>query len=108
MYKSKWKPNASQRKEFAQRMQDPDEKTAFEERKAAKKQKFYDSIHEQGIKSYIPSREQHDFCMFERPDNLTSEQENACNLVASGFILNEKVDHYFIHIVNELRRKINL
>jgi hypothetical protein len=84
-------------------MQDPDEKAAYEKRKSAKKQKFYDSINEKGIKSYIPT---HDFCTFEKPLDLTSEQEDACNFVASGFILNEKVDHYYIHIVNELRRKI--
>ena len=41
MYKYKWKPNASQRREFAEKMQDPKEKAAYEQRKIDKK--LYDS-----------------------------------------------------------------
>ena len=41
MYKYKWKPNASQRREFAEKMQDPEEKAAYEQRKIDKK--LYDS-----------------------------------------------------------------
>jgi hypothetical protein len=104
-YNKRWRPNASQRREFALRMQDPEEKAAYEARKEAKKQKFYDSINEKGIKSYVPTRAQHDFCVFNRPSNLTSEQEDACNFVCGAFALNEPVDHYYIHIVNELIRK---
>ena len=32
----KWKPNASQRREFAERMRDPEEKSAYETKKAEK------------------------------------------------------------------------
>ena len=106
MYKHHWTPSKSARREFAIKMQtDKEFADAYNQRKEAKKEKFLKSIEETGQKSYVPTQAQHDFCVFERPGFLTDEQEDACNFVAFAFACNEKVDHYYIHIVNELRRK---
>jgi hypothetical protein len=94
MYK-KWKPNQKQRRAFAIKMQDTEEQIAYEKRK---NERLFKS-------SFVPTLLQHDFCVFNRPKNLTSEQEDACNLVATAFACNVKIEHYYIHIVNELIRK---
>lgn len=103
--KLKWKPSASQRRAFAERMKDPDEQAAYNDRKSAKKEKFYDSLDAPGSGcNYVATQSQHDFCVFNRPPNLTPDQDDACNQVAFSFSCNEKIDHYYIHIVNELIR----
>lgn len=98
----KWKPNAAQRRAFALRMQDPAEREAYEQRKAEKRK--YGNWSQ---KSFIPTREQHDFCfrnleLFDSP-----EEQNAANIVMSGYSCSEKVHHSFIHIVNEKRRQFS-
>ncbi len=105
----KWKPSKSQRREFAIRMQDPQEKAAYEARKEEKAQKrragsSFDYNKAGGF--YVPTREQHDFCF----DNMhlfnSPEEIDAANFVMSGYICNEKVHHDYIHIVNEKRRNL--
>lgn len=97
----RWKPNASQRREFAKRMQDPEEKASYEQRKADKK--LYDNWKD---KDFVPTKEQYDFVVANRDLFITSEEEDAANIVFSGYALNEKVNHRFIHIVNEKRRTV--
>lgn len=102
----KWKPSASQRRAFAERMQDPNEQAAYNQRKQDKKDKFYQSLETKNTGcSFTPTKEQHDFAMFNRPNDITPEQMDACIQVISAFSCNEKVDHYYIHIVNDMRRK---
>lgn len=105
----RWSPSKSQRREFAQKMQnDSDFANAYNERKAAKKEKFYESLESKDSGSrFVPSKAQHDYAVFDRSQNTTDEHDEACNMVASAFACNEKCDHRFIHIVNELRRKVN-
>lgn len=104
-YKYKWKPSASQRRAFAEKMKDPDEQAAYELRKRQRREKDFESSFTKGIRSYVPTKEQHDFATFNRPDDMTPEQEDACNQVASAFDCMDKIDHTYIHIVNEMRRK---
>ena len=95
----KWKPNASQRREFAQRMQNPEEKAAYENKKAEKK--LYDNWKD---KDFVPTKEQADFCFNHSNLFITEEEKDAINFVTSAYSLNEKVNHCYIHIVNEKRR----
>jgi len=103
-----WKPSKTQRREFAQRMQNDSEfAESYNNRKREKEEKRRASSkfdYRTAGGSYIPTKVQHDFCLEMVGEDLTSEQENACNIVASGYACNEKVDHDFIHIVNELIR----
>jgi hypothetical protein len=102
----KWKPSASQRRAFAERMKDPDEQKAYNIRKAEKKEKFYDSLKSPGTgANYVPTKAQHDFCVFNRKGIETPEQEDAANQICFGYSCNEKVDHFYIHIINEIIRK---
>jgi len=98
-YKYKWKPNAAQRKEFAERMQNPEEKKAYEERKFQKRQ--YDNWKD---KDFVPTKEQHDFCFNHSELFVTTEEITAMNMVMSGFSCQDKINHSYIHIVNEKRR----
>lgn len=103
----KWKPSKSQRREFAIKMQtDVDYAEAYNERKKRKKENFITSCEKLGSGFLCTAtKEQHDFAVFNRPSDLTAEQEDALNQVAFSFSCNEKIDHYYIHLVNELRRK---
>lgn len=96
----KWKPNATQRRAFAEKMQDADEKAAYENKKAEKR--LYDNWKD---KDFIPTKEQNDFCFNNMNLFVTSDEKNACNMILSAFGLNEKTNHCYIHIVNEKRRK---
>jgi len=106
----KWRPSITQRREFAERMKDPDEKKAYENRKIAKADKRrsdskFNYYTAGGM--YIPTQQQFEFCL-NRPSDLTDEEEFAFNMVMSGFSLNEKVHHDYIHIVNEKMRSISV
>ncbi len=105
----KWKPSASQRKAFAEKMKDPTEQEAYYNRKSQKAEKRRASSkfdYNTAGGEYVPTKEQHDFCLFSWPSNTTSEQDTARNIVMSGYACNEKVHHDYIHLVNELRRTI--
>jgi len=95
----RWKPNASQRAAFRERMSDPLEQQAYEQRKAEKR--LYENWKD---KDFVPTKEQYEFC-FEHGELFeTHEQTDARNFVCSGWVCQEKVPHCYIHIVNELRR----
>ena len=103
----RWRPSKSQRKAFAIRMQDPEEQAAYTARKEERAEKrratsVFDYDKAGGM--YVATKEQHDFAMWKRPANLTPEQEDAFNQVASSYICQEKIHHDLIHMVNELRR----
>jgi ATP-dependent helicase YprA (DUF1998 family) len=95
----KWKPNASQRRAFAEKMQDPQEKEDYEERKRAKKN--YDNWKD---KDFVPTKEQNDFVMQNRSLFVAPEEEDAANQIVYGYGCKEKIPHKYIHIINEKRR----
>lgn len=103
----KWRPSASQRKAFAQKMQDPDEQIAYQKRKDEKADKRrstskYDYNTAGG--QYVPTQAQYDFVMRNMDSFNTSEEIDAANMVMFGYTSNEKVNHDYIHVVNEKRR----
>ena len=106
--KYKWKPNATQRREFAERMKDPDEQKAYSDRKIAKNTYSNNPLSFKH-KSFIPTETQYKHaqkmflsCPIDNP--LTIEQRDACNQVIYGYSCQEKVHHDYIHIINEHRR----
>lgn len=104
----RWKPSASQRRAFAERMKDPNEKAAYEARKVARVEKRRASSqfdYETAGGQYVPTREQYDYCMQNMHLADTPAVENAFNSVIYGFTCREKVPHDHIHMVNELRRQ---
>lgn len=100
----KWKPSASQRREFAQRMQNPDERAAYEKRKedrsAAKRANSKFNYSTAGGK-YIPTQSQYEFVMTHPDVFKTPEEQDAANQIIYGYTSNEKIHHDYIHIVNE-------
>lgn len=106
----RWKPSKSQRREFAKNMQDEVFKAEYYARKEAKAEKRrstseFDYNSAGGF--YVPTKEQHDFCISNMNLFETSKEKDACNFVMSGYSLQEKIHHDFIHIVNEKRRFLN-
>jgi hypothetical protein len=100
----KWKPSASQRKAFAQKMQDPDEQLAYIKRKEDKLEKKrstskYDYKTAGG--EYVPTKAQHDFVINNMGQFVSSDEKDAANMVIYGYVNNEKIHHDNIHIVNE-------
>ena len=103
----KWKPSKSQRKAFAERMQDPIERTAYETRKvekAAKRRETSSFDYDKAGGEYVPTKEQYLFVFRNLDLFKTPQEKNAAEIILSGYSLNEKVHHDFIHIVNEIRR----
>lgn len=104
----KWKPSKTARREFAQKMQnDSDFAAAYYQRKEEKAEKrragsSYDYATAGG--RYVPTREQHDFCLQNMHLAETSEQQDAFNQVLYGYSCQEKIHHDYIHVVNEIRR----
>lgn len=107
----KWKPSKTQRREFAIKMQDIEEREAYEQRKqdrAAKKRAGSKHNYQTAGGNYVPTKQQFDFCLTEiRNLNLNKDQEMAANQVLFGYNNNEKIHHDYIHIINELRRNNN-
>lgn len=106
----RWKPSASQRRAFAERMQNPAEKAQYEQRKLDKEQKRRASSkfdYNSAGGNYIPTQSQynHAFEFAGKPElTLTAEQLSAIDMVMYGYTCQEKVHHDYIHIVNELIR----
>jgi len=56
--------------------------------------------------NYIPTLAQYEKAFeFLRTKNLTVVQKSACQMILSAYILQEKIHHDQIHIVNELIRE---
>ena len=103
----RWKPSASQRKAFAEKMQDPEEKAAYYERKEARADarrstSQFDYCSAGG--NYVPTQAQYEAAIRFKWRELTPIQDDACNQVMYGYSCQEKVHHDYIHIVNELNR----
>jgi hypothetical protein len=106
-----WKPSKSQRKEFAQRMQnDPDYASAYYARQKARIQKRQSSSkfdYENRGGMFVPTLQQHNFCFENLHLFQTREERDAANTVMYGWSCNERVSHDDIHIVNEKMRNHN-
>jgi hypothetical protein len=104
----KWRPSASAKREFAQKMNsDVEFANAYKQRKldkAIKRRSESQFDYDKAGGNYVPTRDQYDFCMSHMPLFTTSEQKYAANQVIYGFSCSEKVHHDYIHIVNEVRR----
>lgn len=109
----RWKPSRSQKRDFAQRMQDPEERAAYYQRKEDRKKKNKASSkfdYETAGGNYVPTQHQYETSLkMLSDDELTSEQKDAANQVIYGYTTNEKIHHDYIHLVNEWERgsKIN-
>lgn len=105
----KWKPSKTQRRQFAERMQNPEERAAYEARKRERADKRragskYEYASAGG--EYIPTREQYAAAMeMNTTAATTAEERSAANMVIYGYNCQEKVHHDYIHLVNEYRRK---
>jgi hypothetical protein len=104
----KWRPSASQRREFAERMKDPVEKAAYEarkEEKAAKRRAGSRFDYESAGGSYVPTQGQYEFCNTHPELFVGIEKGCACASVIMAYLNQNKVHHDYIHIVNEVWRK---
>jgi hypothetical protein len=106
----KWKPSALQKREFANNMKNEEfvnEYYAKREAKVDKRRSTSQFDYNAAGGNYVPTREQYIFCVDNINQFETREEIDAMNFVMSGYVMNEKVHHDYIHIVNEKRRKIN-
>jgi hypothetical protein len=105
----KWRSSPTQRREFAQKMNNDSEFAAeYEARKQAKAEKRRSTSnfdYDKAGGEYVPTKAQYDFCFNNMDLFVTNEEETAANMVMSGYSCNEKVHHDYIHIVNEKIRK---
>lgn len=102
--KYRWKPSASQKRAFAERMKDLEEQRMYEEKKRAKNT-YSGDPRSFKHKSFVPTENQYKVSWkMLNDDRCTKEQENSCNMIIYGYICQEKVHHDHIHIVNELTR----
>jgi hypothetical protein len=100
----KWKPNKTQKRAFAIKMQDPAERRAYEARKSEKEEnRRAASNFDYGTAGgeYIPTLAQSDFCMNHIEVFSTPKENLAAQEVIRGYSCQEKVAHDFIHIVDE-------
>lgn len=100
----KWKPSKAQKKDFAIKMQNPEFATAYEktrEEKARKKREKSEFDYSSAGGFYLPTKRQYEFCI-EYPELFITSQENiARDNIIFGFTCQEKMNHDYIHIVNE-------
>lgn len=102
----KWKPNKTQRREFAEKMKDQNEQAAYYQRKddkAEKKRAGSQFDYNSAGGEYIPTEAQYKFTMSYQ-GQLTMEQNQAFHIIQYGHSCKEKVHHDFIHVVNEMIR----
>lgn len=104
-FRHKWKPSASQRKAFAEKMNsDPEYASEYLNRKHAKNT-YSDDPRSFKHRSFIPTEFQNSQArLFIETKELTTEQRDGCNQVIYGYGCQEKIHHDYIHIVNELTR----
>lgn len=107
MFRKKWNPNKSQRREFAEKMKDPEFAKAYYERreKRAEKRRSTSSFdYESAGGEYIPTKTQYEYALKLLSAKPSKEEVEACNYVIHGYNYQEKIHHDYIHIVNEYIR----
>jgi|GEM_PF-6456590 len=102
----RWKPNASQRRAFSEKMQDPQEKEACENRKASKR--GFENFDKE---DFVPSKDQRDYAVknIHKFDLKNQTEESKINYeafdqVMQAYDFGHKVPHKLIHIVQTFRR----
>lgn len=103
----KWKPTKAQRKEFAQKMQDPEYEKAYlqrKEKRAASRRKNSDYDYSSAGGSFVPTRIQYQLATVILEQSKDSNLRHSARIVTSGYGNNEKVHHDHIHVVNEFGR----
>lgn len=106
----KWKPSKTQRREFAEKMQDEDFANQYylnKTIKAENRRKTSEFDYNTAGGFYIPTNNQYKSAIAflnESGTKLSTKQIEGCNNVIFGYSCNEKVHHDNIHIVNELIR----
>ena len=95
----KWKPSKTARREFAIKMQNDTEREAYLARK--KEKSLYENWKD---KDFVPTKEQYDFAFV----NILRVKDEIhflhFNMVMSGYSMNDKTNHLYIHTVNQYRR----
>lgn len=102
----KWKPSKAQKREFAQRMNDPEERAAYYARKEARAEKRRagsNYAYSSAGGEYVPTHAQYEFAMTKAGDT-DRELADAARMVIHGYTCNEKIHHDYIHVVNEAMR----
>jgi hypothetical protein len=107
----KWKPSASQRRAFAENMKSPEFAANYYERQRERAEKRraksqFDYASAGG--AFVPTKLQHDAAFELLQMTPAPEQSQAANMVIFGYTNKEKVNHDFIHVVNEFLRSKQL
>ncbi|MHC1707489.1 MAG: hypothetical protein AB9842_08205 [Bacteroidales bacterium] len=102
-----WKPSKTDRKEFAEKMQDAEFAKAYNERKEKRannrrKTSSFDYFTAGGF--YTPTKAQHDAAFKMASETTDATLKVICSEVMSGYSSNVKVHHDHIHIINEYIR----
>ena len=106
--KRQWRPSASQKREFAENMKNPEYATAYYARKEAREEKRrqtskYDYNTAGGM--YIATQRQYNVALDIQCDpDTTAEQRDAANMVIYSYTCRAKIHHDYIHVVNEIIR----
>jgi hypothetical protein len=107
----KWKPSKSQRTEFANKMKNDSEFAAnYYNNKAEKQNKKRETSkfdYNGAGGSYVPTETQNNFAMNNTNLFTTYDEIQAMSMVMYGFSCKEKINHDYIHIVNEKIRNSN-
>ena len=101
----KWRPSATQRRAFAERMQNPEEKASYEARKKAKEEKRRaDSKYnyESAGGFFNPTELQYNSAW--EMLSGTDEQRESANQIIVAHDCQMTVHHDYIHVVNEFIR----
>lgn len=104
----KWKPTKQQKDQFRQNMQDPNYVNDYYKKKQAKKDKnrsmsVFDYPTAGG--KYVPTELQYAraISLLKLPV-LTDSEKEAANQVITGYVCQDKINHDYIHIINEAYR----
>lgn len=101
----RWKPNATQRREFSEKMKDEKERKAYEDRK-----RYKNSYAGFNDKKFIPTKMQYDYTMHLiglNYESMSNKVKIAANIVSSAFVCQDKIHHDYIHIINSIHRGDN-
>lgn len=109
--KMKWRPSKKAKREFAEKMQNPEYAIAYYERKRQREERRraesrFDYRTAGG--SYVPTKAQVHFCRSNSHLFTTPEEIEAMNAVLVAYYNSEKVEHDMIHIVNEKIRQLKI
>jgi len=107
----KWRPSKTQKREFAEKMQNDsqfaEDYYKRQEEKKLKKQASSKFDYNNAGGYYIATKNQYDFCYNNVSLFISDEEKIAMNDVIYSYTCQEKIHHDSIHIVNEKIRNTN-